>query len=72
MDDRCRVASIMLVQASISSLFRKKKQRLSFNFIIYMRKIYMDVNERESCGRKLGRCNFFLSKNCTFLRDFEV
>lgn len=52
MDDRCRVASIMLVQASISSLFRKKKQRRSFNFIIYRRKIYIDVNERESCGRK--------------------
>lgn len=36
MDDRCRVASIILLQASISSLFREKKnkERRFFDFII--------------------------------------
>lgn len=40
MDDRCRVASIILLQASISSLFREKKnkERLS-SILLYRRKI---------------------------------
>lgn len=52
MDDRCRVASIMLGAGFDFFSVSQKKQRRSFNFIIYRRKIYMDVNERESCGRK--------------------
>lgn len=28
MDDRCRVASIILLQASISSLFREEKEKI--------------------------------------------
>lgn len=48
MDDRCRVASIMLVQASISSLFRKKRE--AFFRFYYIGGRYIKWNE--SCGRK--------------------
>lgn len=71
MDDRCRVASIM-VQASISSLFRKKNRGVP-SILLYIEGRYtwtrMNVNLVE--GSK-GDVIFFLSKNCTFLRDFEV
>lgn len=68
MDDRCRVASIMLVQASISSLFRKKNRGVP-SILLYIggRYTWMNVNLVEG-----SKGDFFLSKNCTFLRDFEV
>ena len=33
MDDRCRVASIILLQASISSLFREEKEKIKRGFL---------------------------------------